>query len=323
MTSDLMLQLRPATIEDVELVEDLETAVTPDDPRDPKLLAFWWKHTPGAEVSARWIAEREGAAIMYVSGTHGEQKEGARFGSIRVRIHPDHWSGQACLDGVERAEGWLRTEGVETSFVRIREDLGRDIRVLIDVGYREVRRSRVWQLDLVRGRHRLLAEAEKTRVEMERQNVRLLTLDQDDDAEKLRRLYALDLEASDDVPKTVPWPVPAFEEWLRLMFEHPAHREDRMWIAREGDAMVGMSFLGYLPRVGIPWTSFTATARSVRGRDIARALKYETIAQAIALVISRVHTDNDAENAPILHLNQEMGYEPVTPVLELHRELSA
>ena len=321
MTSDLMLQLRPATIEDVGLVADLETAVTPDDPRDPDLLAFWWKHSPGAEVSARWIAEREGAAVLYVSGTHDELTEGARFGLIRVRIRPDHWSEQVCLDGVERAEGWLRTEGVQTSFVRIREDLDRDIRVLTGVGYREVRRSRVWELDLARGRDRLLTEAARTRAEMVKQSVRVLTLDQDDDPKKLRKLYDLDLEASDDVPKTVPWPMPAFDEWRRLMLEHPAHREDRIWIAREGEALVGTSFLGYPPRVGIPWTSFTATARSVRGRGIARALKYETVAQAIALGITRVHTDNDAENAPILHLNQEMGYEPVTPVLELHREL--
>lgn len=323
MATDVKLHFRDANIEDVGLVADLETAVTPDEPRDPELIAFWWQHTPGAEVSARWLAERDGAAIAYVSGTHGELKEGARFGGLRVRIRPDVWSEQSFRDGVARAEGWLRAEGVQTAFVRIGEKLERDVRVLTDVGYREVRRSRVWRLDLARGRDRLLAEAAKTRAEMDRQHVQLLTLDQDDDPEKLRKLYALDLEASDDVPKTVPWPVPTFEEWLRLMFEHPAHREDRMWIAREGDAVVGMSFLGYPPRVGNPWTSFTATARSVRGRGIARALKYETVSQAIALGVARVQTDNDAENAPILHLNEEMGYEPVAPVLELHRDLGA
>jgi GNAT superfamily N-acetyltransferase len=59
----------------------------------------------------------------------------------------------------------------------------------------------------------------------------------------------------------------------------------------------------------------------VRGRGIARALKYTTIAQAIELGATLIETQNDAENAPILHLNQEMGYEPVTPVIELHRAL--
>jgi len=30
--------------------------------------------------------------------------------------------------------------------------------------------------------------------------------------------------------------------------------------------------------------------------------------QAIALGVTRVRTENDGENAPILHLNEQMGY---------------
>jgi len=73
----------------------------------------------------------------------------------------------------------------------------------------------------------------------------------------------------------------------------------------------------------VPWTAFTTTARSVRGRGIARALKYETIAQAIGLGVERIRTQNDGDNAPILHINAQMGYEPIDPVLELHRELTS
>jgi hypothetical protein len=36
-----------------------------------------------------------------------------------------------------------------------------------------------------------------------------------------------------------------------------------------------------------------------------------------------VRTQNDGANAPILHLNEEMGYELIAPVLELHRKLGA
>ena len=75
-------------------------------------------------------------------------------------------------------------------------------------------------------------------------------------------------------------------------------------------------------RRGLPWTDFTATSRAVRGRGIARALKYETIAQAIELGYERIRTANDGANAPILHLNEEMGYRLVAPVIELHRELN-
>jgi len=317
------LQLRPATIDDTGLVADLETACTPDDPRDGVMIAFWWTHQPGEEKSHRLIAERDGVAIMYVSASYGEWKDGSqRFGSIRLRLHPDDWRERTFLDGLERAEGWLRAEGTETSFVRIRQDFKAELSVVGRVGYHEVRRTRIWHLDLVRGRERLLAAAAKTRAEMERQGVRLLTLDQDTDPDNLKKLYALDMETTDDVPKTVPWPVPSFEEWSASWFDNPGHRRDRFWIAREGDAIVGLSVIGYPPRRGIPWTSFTGAARAVRGRGIARALKHETIAQAIALGAELVETANDAENAPILHLNEEMGYEPGQPLIELHRELA-
>ena len=305
------------------MVADLESAITPDDPRDGELLAFWWTHPQGGERSVRWVAESDGVAVMYVSATHGEWKEGeGRFGPIRVRIHPELWNDSSFLNGVERAEAWLRAEEVATSYARIREDFDAEIRLLTGLGYREVRRDRLSRLDLVGGRERLLAMAEKTRMEMNRQGVKMLTLDQDDEADTLQQLYALDLQASEDVPKSVPWPVPTFAEWSTQWLEHPGHRKDRFWIAREGATVVGLSIIGYPPRRGIPWTSFTATARSVRGRGIARALKYETVAQAIALGVKSIETANDAENAPILHLNEEMGYKPFLPVIELHRELA-
>ncbi len=315
--------LREATLDDADLVADLTTAITPDDPRDGTMLAFWWSHDPTSDRFIRLLAERGGAAVLYVSASHSQWEEGERrFGAILVRLHPDAWTEETFLDGVARAESWLRAEGAETSFARVHEHLHRELRALTGLGYREVRRNRKSGLDLVRGRDRLLAAAEKTRAEMERQGVRLLTLDQDTDPDKLRKVYELDLEAIEDVPKTVPWPVPTFEEWSTHWFENPGHRMDRFWIAREGDAIVGMSVIGYPPKRGNPWTSFTGTARRVRGRGIARALKHETIAQAIALGAVRVETANDAENAPILHLNHDMGYEPATPEIELHRDLA-
>ena len=92
--------------------------------------------------------------------------------------------------------------------------------------------------------------------------------------------------------------------WLRS----PSMREDRFWIAREGEEIVGASVLGYPPVRGIVGTEWTATARSVRGRGIARALKCETLMQAIALGVDRVRTGNDGANDPILHINATMGY---------------
>jgi hypothetical protein len=59
----------------------------------------------------------------------------------------------------------------------------------------------------------------------------------------------------------------------------------------------------------------------VRGRGIARALKCETLAQAIALGVDRVRTGNDAQNDPILHINESMGYRPITGRVDFLKDM--
>ncbi|OLD49289.1 MAG: hypothetical protein AUI42_08695 [Actinobacteria bacterium 13_1_40CM_2_65_8] len=321
--SQIDLELRPAELSDSELVADLETARNPEDPRDPAMQRFWWTADPAAEVRTRLIAELDGVAIAYVMARHAAWKAGVRrFGSIRIVLHPDHWTVSRHQHLIEIAESWLKSEGCETVVAMVGEKLENELRVFDARGCREVRRGRQWELDLIANRDRLLAGAELSRKRMVEQGVRILTLDKDADPNRLADLYEVWDAAEHDIPSTVPIPVTPYDEWYHLWFENPGVCSDRLWIAREGDAIVGLSAIEYPPVRGFPWTAFTGTSPAVRGRGIARALKYETIAQAIGLGSERVRTQNDGENAPILHLNAEMGYMPIDPVLELHRELS-
>jgi GNAT superfamily N-acetyltransferase len=317
------LELRPATIADAVRVADLETARTPDEPRDPEMLRFRWASPPAGEVFTRMLAERDGSAIALLYAAHMPWKEmSERFGSVRFILHPNIWTDAQYEQLVDAGEAWVRAEEGEIGVVRVRENITNEVRILERRGYREVRRGRQWELDLTAHRERLLARAEEGRERMRNQGVRVLTLDQDTDPDRLTKLYEISTKGERDIPTTVPMHAMSYEEWHHLWFDNPGTRADRFWIAREGDAIVGLSAIEYPPTRGVPWTAFTTTARSVRGRGIARALKYETIAQAIALGVQRIRTQNDGENAPILHLNDQMGYVPIDPVLELHRELN-
>ena len=320
--SSSLLELRPATLDDAPLVADLETAIHPDDPRDPVMMRFWWSHHEANEKAYRLISIRDGVARMFVyGGHHGFEDDPRAFGQMRVRIHPEDWSREAFAEGIARAEGWLRNEGARTLVMKIREDLQHELAELARMGFQEVRRQQWSRLDLVAGRDRLLATAAKTRAEMERGGIELMTLADDPDPERWRKLYELDIETTEDVPTTAPWSTPSFEEWRVFWFENPSQTPERFWIARLGERIVGLSVMGFPPTRGIPWTAYTCTARDVRGRGIARALKYASVKQAIELGAREVETQNDAENAPILHLNQEMGYRRAKAQVELHRPL--
>jgi len=188
-------------------------------------------------------------------------------------------------------------------------------------GYAEERRSRAWELDLTAHRDRLLRMLEASQARMRDQGIRVLTASQDTDPERFRKIHEMSEEAAQDVPTTIPHVPEPFEQFMKW-FKAPGVREDRMFIARLGDDVVGISLLSY-PRVrGNVWTDWTGTARSVRGRGVARALKLETVAQAIELGVPRVRTENDGENAPILHLNAEMGYVRIPGWVQLMKPLA-
>jgi GNAT superfamily N-acetyltransferase len=318
------LELRPATIADGLSVADLETARTPDEPRDPEMLHFRWTFPPAGEVFTRMMAERDGSAVAFLYAGHMPWGQSAkRFGSMRFLLHPDFWNDTHYEQLVDAGEAWMRAEGGEIGVTRVRANIENDLRMLERRGYREVRRGRVWELDLTTHRDRLLAGAEHGREQMQKHGIRILTLDRDTDPDRLTKLYEMTIRGEQDIPTTVPVHAMSFDEWHRLWFDNPGTRKDRFWIAREGDAIIGMSAIEYPPTRGVPWTAFTTTDRGVRGRGIARALKYETIAQAIGLGMERIRTQNDGENAPILHINAQMGYEPIEPLLELHRDLNS
>lgn len=318
------LDLRAATFDDVKLVADLETTRDAEDPRDPDLLRHWWTKSSVVGVALRLIEIREGAAVAFVSARHhhwGEDST-ARFGWIRPLLHRDVWSGAGYAYLVTAAEDWLRSEHADVGVVAVGEEFTHELEVLAQIGYREVRRQNDSELNLVKQRDHLLAEASRQRKRMQEQRVQLMPLSDDPDPDRMAKLYEMSIAAERDIPTTVPIPRMPYDEWRAVTFDNPGIREDRFWIAREADAIVGLSVLMFPKGRGIPWTDFTATSPAVRGRGIARALKYETMAQAIELGYERVRTTNDGDNAAILHINREMGYRLIRPVIELHRNLA-
>jgi RimJ/RimL family protein N-acetyltransferase len=316
------LELRDATLDDAALVADLDSLRDPEAPFDPLLVRHWWKTSDAISATMRQIAEHEGAAVAFVSAAHDPwSPESRRFGTIRPGLRDDFWTEVRYQALTNIAEEWLRSEDAQTAILRLRDDRARDLEVLGRLGYRETRRSRLSELDLVARREQLLGTAERCRGEMRAQGVTLSALADDPDPEVLQKLYRLTEEAEQDIPTTVPTTVLSFDDWDHLWFDNPCVRKDRFWIAREGDEIVGVSVLDFPITRGVPVTNFTGTARRVRGRGIARALKYETIAQAIDLGFMRVRTYNDGANAPILHVNQQMGYAAIHTLIELHRDL--
>ena len=304
------LEFREATVDDASFSADVQTEVFPERPTDPVVERYWWEQPDDTFVSRRWVVRRDGVdiGVAYFDHPSWERLE-IPHGDIGGELVPAH-RGRATLAAMlAEMERRLVADGAKRVAVRANEDDDVRLAAIADLGFREDRRGRRWLLDLAGNRERIAAMTAQCRERMRTEGIRMLTLDADADPEKYRKLWRMNEAAAQDVPSTLPIVEESFEDTMRWL-RSPSMREDRFWIAREGDEIVGASVLGYPPVRGIVGTEWTATARSVRGRGIARALKCETLMQAIALDVDRVRTGNDGANDPILHINASMGYRP-------------
>jgi GNAT superfamily N-acetyltransferase len=302
------LTFRPATLDDAAFAADVSTAVRPDEPEDPASWRHWWASDDPTWTNERWIVLRGDKPIGYARHNHGPWEQGGkRYGRVGFELFPTERSDGQLATLFDVIEERARASGTKIFSAYVREDDAQLATWLIARGYREERRSKAWELDLVVGRDRMESMAAESRAKMREQGITVHTIDRDRDPEKFHKIHEMSEEAANDVPTTIPHVRQSFDVFVKW-FDAPSVRLDRMWIARDGDDIVGISVLAYPPTRGNVWTDWTGTARKVRGRGVARALKLETVMQAISLGVKSVRTENDGENAPILHLNDQMGY---------------
>lgn len=314
------LALRPATLDDATFFADVLTAARPNDALDPVQMRHWWQSSDRENVVERFVAAHDDRPVGFAERRHAPwEKMPQRFSRLAAALLPEVLTA-ARLDALfALLEDRSRPDGTRTAYAWAWEDEALRLDVLRARGYEGKARQRFWELDLLANRERLATMAEESRARMREQGVRVDTLAGDPDPEKLRKVWRLSVEA---VEQHGPLPIVpmTYEECLRWMGA-PGLSHDRIWIARKGEEIVGISMLSYPPVRGAVFTDWTATARTVRGRGIARALKCETVLQAIALGVDRVRTDNSDTNPPILHINETMGYRVRAEMLQLFRAL--
>jgi mycothiol synthase len=122
-------------------------------------------------------------------------------------------------------------------------------------------------------------------------------------------MYEVALEATPDIPGQDDDDIGTLEEWLARDMQGASDDPNAVFIALEGDAVVGFAKLSLSPDV--PHRAFhdlTAVLRSQRGRGIAAALKRTQIAWAKRAGYDSLQTSNEVRNEPIRHLNEKHGY---------------
>jgi len=123
-------------------------------------------------------------------------------------------------------------------------------------------------------------------------------------------VYVADSLSARDEPGPSDFSGMTYEIWRRHIWDYPDNDRDLSLVALVGGTAVGTTFLYSDRASGRAANSGTGVLREHRGRGLGLLMKQHSLARAAAAGITRVTTQNDETNAPMLAINSHLGYEP-------------
>jgi GNAT superfamily N-acetyltransferase len=317
MTTGPRLTARPLVPEDTAFAVDAVGAAQPHHPWPAEILRLDWRTSDQMGRRRSLVLEEAGRPAGWVQATMWDE---APEGEGRVTVFLPAAGPEQLDQAWAIVEEAARELGVRLGRASVWEDDGPALEALGRRGWELKRKERFWRLDLAGRAERLLELRAGARRRVEAAGLRIATAADLGGEAVYPDLYRMEDVTAADIPRDTPHVTMAYDAWLEWM-RPPAVLPERIWIALSGDRPVGISYLdyGWTP-VG---TAYTGVLREHRGAGLARALKLETLVQAVELGIPAVETDNDSANAPILHLNEELGYREIPGQVKLHKHLHA
>ncbi|WP_188960462.1 GNAT family N-acetyltransferase [Deinococcus aquiradiocola] len=136
-------------------------------------------------------------------------------------------------------------------------------------------------------------------------------------------LYALDLDASRDVPLAPGDSLnhPPLARYRETQEGRPDFDPDLVFVAERDGTLAALSELHPSPTPDRMGTGFTGVGREHRGHRLAWALKYLALEEAARRGVARVTTTNASDNLPMRRINEGLGFRPLPAHLTLHATL--
>lgn len=275
-------------------------------------MRLFWRWSDSMGPARRWIVWNGGERLGWIGvGREGDE--------VHARVEVDLAGGgaDAYAEAFAFAERQAAALGAGEVVTDVWTDRAAALAALRTLGWAQRRHERFWRLELQPAKERLLAERAAAREAAK--GLSAVTAAEFGGESVLRTLYEINNQTQADIPRSIAFVPDPFELWAEWM-SPPRSTLDRIWVGVADGAAVGFSLLSYRP-VGIVETGYTGVLREYRGRGLARLLKLETLVQAANFGVEAVETDNDSENAPIIHLNQALGYSEITGQLEFAKRL--
>jgi len=312
---DQTLQVRVAGDDDLPQMCSLWNAVWPDQLESLSELQRDMKSLPPHLIPKMWIAELDGNAVGYARAYRYIGEYHPRKWNLTVGVEAG-FRGKGIGGTINRvAEKYVFEQDPLSIATRVSEDNQIALDYALRLGYREVKRDFESILHLGKLESGAVDSAHLTGVD-------ICCATQFNNPAGRKEWHELFEVVRLDVPRVEPPVRLSLEEFEHYVLDDPEFLWEASFIAVADKKMIGFSGLFNAPAEGLADQWLTAVHRDYRGRKIARALKDAVNQRAIQMGFTRIRTNNDTRNGPMLAVNDRLGYERLPGTITLVRQVA-
>ena len=274
-----------------------------------------WLNGP-KPVNRHVVAASDSGSIMGWALLNRPANQPENQGFTSLIVHPNHRGVGIGSALIEDVFAYCRTIGLSQLKSRIKDDEPAWLAWAVSKGFSIERHSYRSSIKL----HNFDATPyENLIAKLTYEDIIFTTLHDLGDTEVNRRFYyEADCKAAIDIPGEDS--VETWEQFSTENFESEGYRPQGMHVAMDGGIIVGVAHSWLDVGRNRMVNAMTGVIPEYRGRGIATALKVKTIEYARDCGVSEILTQNDSENAPMLAINEKLGYKrwcwPGTYVLQ-------
>jgi GNAT superfamily N-acetyltransferase len=291
--------IRELRREDAAAVARLELAIVPHQVLTPELVWQRASRRIEREQLRTWVAELDGEVVGYAHASFEWSVPTSGKGRFWIGVAPERRGHGIGTTLYEEATGYLHSREAWRARTWVDDDPD-GARFLERRGYERGSVDRVSALDLAD------AELPEPRVP---EGFRLVPLREARDRE--HDLYEICAAGEIDMPGDEPETELSFEDWRQDDYGAPPLSDEGSFVALVEERAVSLGFLTVDPERRLAYNQMTATLPEFRRRGLALAVKVASARWAASNGYERIVTENDADNAGMLAVNQRLGYRPL------------